>query len=62
MEQHATLVMVEQLQAALVKLKKRSKYKLLDENYNNSFLLFMLTQEICIFKRARALSYFLYEY
>ncbi|CAF2250032.1 unnamed protein product [Rotaria magnacalcarata] len=58
MEQHATLVMAEQLQAGLVKKVKRVKYELLDEQLQQLASSFDLIPRDLYFKRVRALFYF----
>ncbi|CAF4772830.1 unnamed protein product [Rotaria socialis] len=58
MEQHATLVMAEQLQAGLVKKVKRVKYELLDEQLQQLASSFDLIPRDLYFKRARALFNF----
>ncbi|CAM4842293.1 unnamed protein product, partial [Rotaria magnacalcarata] len=58
MEQHATLVMAEQLQAGLAKKVKRVKYELLDEQLQQLASSFDLIPRDLYFKRARALFNF----
>ncbi|CAM2722431.1 unnamed protein product [Rotaria socialis] len=58
MEQHASLIMAEQLQAGLVKKVNRIKYELLDEQLQQLVPSFDLIAREVFFKRARALFYF----
>ncbi|CAF1311055.1 unnamed protein product [Rotaria sordida] len=57
-EQHANLITGEQLQAGLVKLRKRVKYELLDEQLQRFTSTFHVTTRDMYFKRARALFNF----
>jgi len=58
MEQHSTLILAEQLQQGLVKLRKRTSYKLLDEKLQLLVSTFHVTTTDIYFKRARALFNF----
>jgi hypothetical protein len=58
MEQHATLILAEQLQAGLVKLKKRVKYEFIDRKLQMLPSTFYVIPRDIYFKRARALSNF----
>ena len=58
MEQHAALIMAEQLQAGLVKKVKRVKYELLDEQLQQLASSFDFIPRDVYFKRARALFNF----
>ena len=58
MEQHATLILGEQLQAGLVKRKKRIKYELIDEKLQILASSFYVIPRDIYFKRARAISNF----
>jgi hypothetical protein len=58
MEQHATLIMAEQLQSGLMKLKRRVKYELLDEQLQELISSFYTVTRDMYFKRARALFHF----
>jgi hypothetical protein len=55
MEQHATHILAEQLQAGLVKLKKRVKYEFIDEKLQMLASTFYFIPRDIYFKRARAL-------
>ncbi len=58
MEQHVTLILAEQLQAGLVKLKKRVKYEFIDEKLQILASTFYVIPRDIYFKRARALFNF----
>jgi hypothetical protein len=58
MEQHATLILGEQLQAGLVKLNKWVKYELIDEKLQILASTFYVIPRDIYFKRARALFNF----
>ncbi len=57
-EQHATLILAEQLQAGLVKLKRRIKYEFIDEKLQILALTFYVIPRDIYFRRARALFNF----
>ena len=52
--QHATLILGEQPQASLVKLKKQIKYRLIDENVQILASTFSIIPKDIYFKRATA--------
>ena len=58
MEQHVTSIMAEQLQAELMKLRRRAKYERLDEQLKQLVSSFDLISRDMHFKRARALFHF----
>ncbi len=58
MEQHATLILGEQIQAGLVKQKKRIQYELLDEKLQLLASTYYVIPRDIYFKRARALFNF----
>lgn len=58
MEQHATLIMGEQLQAGRMKIRKRAKYEQLDEQLQELVSSFHSIPRDLYFKRARALFNF----
>jgi urease accessory protein UreH len=58
MEQHASLILGEQLQAGLVKITKRVKYELTDEKLQILASTFDVIPRNIYFKRARALFNF----
>ncbi len=58
MEQHASLILGEQLQAGLVKPKKRVRYELIDEKLQILASAFYVIPTDIYFKRAKALFYF----
>jgi hypothetical protein len=58
MEQHASLILGEQLQAGLVKPKKRVRYELIDEKLQILASTFYVIPTDIYFKRAKALFYF----
>ena len=57
-EKYATLILGEQLQAGLVKIKKRIKYELIDEKLQILASTFHVIPRDIYFKRARALFNF----
>ena len=63
-EQHVDLIMAEKLQAGQVKLKKRAKYKLLDEQLQQMVSSFHLMIRNMYFKRVtkRARAQFIFSY
>ena len=63
-EQHVNLIMAEKLQAGQVKLKKRAKYKLLDEQLQQMVSSFHLMIRNMYFKRLtkRAKAQFIFSY
>ena len=61
MEQHANLINAEQIQAGLIKPRKRIKYELADAQLQQLTSNFHLITRDLYFKRARALFNFLYE-
>ena len=63
-EQHVNLIMAEKLQAGQVKLKKRAKYKLLDEQLQQMVSSFHLMIRNMYFKRVtkRARAQFIFSY
>ena len=62
MEQHATSIMAEQLQAGLLKLKRRTKYERLDKQLQQLVSSFgLISRDIYVriyFKRERTLFIF----
>ena len=58
MEQHAISIMAEQLQAALMKLRRRARYEHSDEQWQQLVSSFDLINRNMYFKRARALFHF----
>ena len=58
MEQHATLIMGEKLQAGQVKLRRRAQYERLDEQLQQLVSSFHLFTRDMYYKRARALFNF----
>ncbi len=58
MEQHASLIMGEKLQAGQVKLRKRTKYEHLDAQLQQLVSSFHVITRDMYFKRARALFNF----
>jgi hypothetical protein len=58
MEQHATLIMGEQLQAGQMKVRKRVKYERLNEQLQQLVSTFDSVPRDLYFKRARALFNF----
>lgn len=58
MEQHATLILGEQLQAGLAKPKRRLKYEYIDEKLQLLASSFNFIPRDVYFKKVRALFYF----
>ncbi|CAF3455161.1 unnamed protein product [Rotaria sp. Silwood1] len=57
-EQHATLIMAEQLRSGSMKLRRRAKYELIDEQLQQLASSFYIITRDMYFKRARALFHF----